>query len=94
MISSAKYSQESLVSNKVSYDGVWKKNENPDIFGGTDGGTGGAPAHRRWNFFFAENLRNNILGKVRKFGSPVNFRLGALDDNIGPRVILTPPRVW
>ena len=47
MISSAKYSQESLVSNKVSYDGVWKKNEDPEIFGGT----GGAAAHRRWIFF-------------------------------------------
>ena len=34
MISSAKYSQESPVSNEVSYDGVWNKNENPDIFGG------------------------------------------------------------
>ena len=48
MISSAKYSQESPVSNEVSYDGVWNKNENPDIFGGT----GGAPAdRRRWIFF-------------------------------------------
>ena len=46
-----------------------------------------------WKIFFRQNLLNNILGKVKKFGYRVAAHLGAVNNNIGLRVILTPPRV-
>jgi len=57
------------------------------FFGGTAAGSPG----RRLNFFSRQNLRNNILEKVKKFGYRVTIHLEAVDRNIMPWVIFTPP---
>ena len=40
---------------------------------------------------FCQNLRNNILGKVKKFGTLGISRLGVVANNVVPRVKMTPP---
>jgi len=92
MIFSAKYSYKSLVSKKVSYDGVWLKFQKI-IFSFFFR----RHRRRRWaagrKIFFRQNFPNIILGKVRKFGSPVISCLEDIKGDILPRVILTPPPV-
>ena len=40
---------------------------------------------------FCQNLRNNILGKDKNFGTLRISRLGVVSNNVVPRVKMTPP---
>ena len=93
MIFSPKCSQDLLLSKNVSHDGVMKNFQNLDFLGGAPAGRVRGRWAGGWKFFPRPNLRNNILGKVQKYEYWVTTHLGAVDRNIVPRVILTPPRV-
>ena len=49
------------------------------------------PPDRRVEIFFPQNLCNNILGKVKKFGTPRYQSLGVAAVNVEPWVKMTPP---